>query len=804
MFTMVRKMPAFILFIFSSLNILAQNKSTISGIIEDGNAKAPIEFASVQLLRALDSSLVTGTVSNSKGKFALTVSTNGNYILVCSFIGYDKIKTPISISDSRRYNVGTIKLFSGSSNLKTVVVSTTKSVLNTSIDRKIYNVNQDIMSTSGSASDILKNIPSVEVDIDGNVSLRGSAEVMILINGKPSPLMGKTRAEVLQQLPANSIERIEVITNPSARFRPDGTAGIINMVMKKNTKSGWNGTVTGNAGNHDRYNGSVNLNYKAGKLNAFASYSIRRDSRQRINTTDRQQIDSAGHTQLFYNEQNVSFARPLGNIVTAGFEYSPDDHNSIGLSGNYNRRNQTKNDVANKYYYDPAHVLTQQYDRLRYDPEYEIGKDATIFWQHNFKKEEHNLRLEYNRAWADEQEDNHYTNKYYFPPLAATFDNTLIKQTGIENHITLDYSNPLSESSRLELGYDGSFSHYDPVFYGAYFDPLQQKFITDVQKSNKFIYDQQLNAVYGTYQRSYGAFGYSAGLRAENTYIRANLVTKDSLINNNYNKLYPTIHFDYKLKNGDIQLNYSRRVHRPEADDLNPFPEYQDPRNLRAGNPKLLPEIINSFELGYKWQNKKYSFVPSLYYRYKQNGFTQVITKLNDSTYLTTHENLSNDQSAGLELIFSAKPAKFISANLSSNFFYNLIDASNLGYSAKKTVVSMSMNFNMTIAFTKNTMLQVSSNYRSPRLTPQGKSFGTYVFNSGIRQDLFKKKLSVTLTGSDLFKTLRQKNEINTPFLNQLSIGRRDARIFYLGLSYRFGKIIKKPSEEKLQFDNSL
>ena len=220
----------------------------------------------------------------------------------------------------------------------------------------------------------------------------------------------------------------------------------------------------------------------------------------------------------------------------------------------------------------------------------------------------------------------------------------------------------------MELGYDGSFSIQDPVFYGEYFDASQQKFIMDIVKSNKFIYDQHLNAFYGTYQRSYGAFGYSLGLRGEQTNIKANLVTKDSSLSNNYFKFYPTIHFAYKVKNGDIQLNYSRRVRRPEADDLNPFPEYADPRNLRAGNPKLLPEIINSIEFGYKWQNDKYSFVPSLYYRYKQNGFTQVITKLNDSTFLTTQQNLSNDQSAGLELIFSAKPAKFVSANLSSNF----------------------------------------------------------------------------------------------------------------------------------------
>ena len=264
------------------------------------------------------------------------------------------------------------------------------------------------------------------------------------------------------------------------------------------------------------------------------------------------------------------------------------------------------------------------------------------------------------------------------------------------------------------------------------------------------------------------------------------------------------MHLSYKLKKGELQLNYSRRVRRPEGDDLNPFPEYQDPKNLRAGNPKLLPEITHSAEFGFKWQNNKYSFVPSLYYRYKQNGFTTVTIPLNDTVLLTTQQNLSNDKSAGLELIFSAKAGKFLTANLSSNFFYNKIDASNLGYSASKSIVSMSTTFNSTITITKTTMWQVSCNYRSARLTPQGKSFGTFVLNSGIRQDLFKKKVSVILTASDIFKTLKQKSELNTLYLKQMSVGKRDARIIYLGISYRFGKTTKKQNEEKLQFDNNL
>jgi outer membrane receptor protein involved in Fe transport len=661
-----------------------------------------------------------------------------------------------------------------------------------------------IIQTTGSASDILKNIPSVEVDIEGEVSLRGSTDVLILINGRPSPLMGKTRAEVLQQLPANSIERIEVITNPSARYKPDGTSGIINIVLKKNTKGGWNGSVVANAGNNDRYNGGISFNYKPGKLNLFGNYNIRRDRRVRLNTINREYFDSTGKTTGYYTEDGQSPARPLSNIATLGADYTFNEHNSVGLSGTYHYRKQTKNDIVQQFLYDKNHQLTSHYNRLRYDPEFEKEKNTTAYWQHNFPKEDHELRAEFNASASDEAEDNHYTNLHYFPALPSSFDNTLIQQKDHQQELTIDYSNPLSEYSKLEAGYDGSFNQIDMNFYGEYYDTVQKKFVKDLVKSNRFKYNESIHALYATYQHSYSAFGYSAGLRLEQAFINGNLVTKDSGISNQYFKIYPTLHLSYKLKRGELQLNYSKRVHRPEGDDLNPFPEYQDPYNLRAGNPNLLPEIIHSIEFGYKWQNENFSFVPSIYYRYKKNGFTSVIIPVNDSVLLTTQQNLSSDKSTGLELIFSAKAGKFLSANLSSNFFYNQIDASDLGYSNKKSIVSMSANFNSTAIITKTTMMQISCNYRSARLTPQGKVFGSFVMNAGMRQDFFKKKVSLTVTASDIFNTLKQKTELDTRYLKQLAIGTRDARIIYLGVSYRFGKVIKKANEEKMQFDNNL
>jgi outer membrane receptor protein involved in Fe transport len=787
------------------LQLKAQDNTTvISGVIIDRSSKQAVEFATVQLLNT-DSTVVKSSVSDKKGRFSIESIKPGNYIVSCTFIGYEKWAKALAITGNPpKINMGNIQIGVLSANMAEVKVTTTNRALNASIDRKVYNVSQDILANSGSASDILKNIPSVEVDIEGQVSLRGSADVMILINGRPSPLMGKTKAEALKQLPANSIERIEVITNPSARYKPDGTSGIINIVLKKNTKGGINGSILANAGTQDRYNGTVSLNYKPGKLNLFGNYSIRKDRRFRLSDINRTYLDAKQNDSSYYNQSSQSPARPLSHVVTMGMDYSPSEHNSLGISGNYVSRKQVKHDVVNYLFHNKNRTLTNSYDRLRYDPEYEIENDVTAYWQHNFPQEDHQLRVEVNTSGSDEQEDNHYTNMYRLPARRSSMDNTLILQHDHQQQVSVDYTNPLSEDSKLEAGYLGSFAQLDQNFYGEMYDTLQNKFLKDIIKSNRFLYNEYVHAFYATYQHSFKKFSYEAGLRGELANIKANLVTRDSLIKNDYAKVYPTLHLAYKLNNGELQLNYSKRVHRPEGDELNPFPEYQDPRNLRAGNPKLLPEIIHSIEFGYKWQNKNYSFVPSLYYRYRQNGFTSVVVPLNDSTLLTTTQNLSNSQAAGLELIFSAKAGTFFNANLSSNFFYNSIDATSLGFANNKSIISMSTNLNSTFTLSKTTMWQLSFNYRSARLTPQGKVFPTFVFNTGLRQDLFKKKVSVILTASDLFKTLQEKTELNTSFLKQTSIYKRDRQIIYLGVSYRFGKTVKKSGDEKLQFDNNL
>ncbi|MCX6144269.1 MAG: TonB-dependent receptor [Ignavibacteriales bacterium] len=791
-----------------TLNLSAQNskQGAISGTVVDKATSRPMEFVNVVLRNKVDSAIVAGTETDSKGKFGFIEIAPGEYFIRFGFIGYSERITTVHKIDARSpsWNLGTVSMTESSVNLDEVLVTGQKAFFNNSVDRKVYNIGQDIMSKSGSTSELLQNIPSVEVDIDGNVSLRGSSGVLILINGKTSPLMAKSSATVLQQMPASSIERIEIITNPSAKYKPDGASGIINIVLKKNTGMGSNGSVSANIGNDNRANGNVRFNYSPGDFTLFGSYSLRADNRNRINTDTRTQIDAASALS-YYRDDLYSYANPLSHSVSLGAEYTIDPSNSLGLSGNYFHNGFVRTEKSTKTVQNALAVVTDNYGRNRWDDEYEMEYGLKFFAEHKFEKKDHKLRLEFSNSKAPEQEDNHYTDLYWLPLAPNQYDNTLIKQTEGKNELTVDYSNPLSEESTLEAGYAGEMNSRDMDFYGEFFDPNRRAFVKDLEVSNRFLFDETIHAFYATYEQSFGSFGMMAGLRAEQSSVKSNLVTLDSSISNSYFSLFPTVHFSYKLNEAaEVRLSYSRRTHRPEGDDLNPFPEYRDPRNISAGNPKLLPEYVHSVELGCKFETDQISLFPALYYRYTYDRFTSITTPLNDSTLLTTRTNLASDQSLGVEVILSGNIGEILTSHASANVFFNQIDASNLGYSGSKSTTSWSGAVTMNLNATRSSMVQMNASFNSRRLTAQGENLPSYVANAGIRQELLDGKLALVLTVADLFKTLKRTSELSTPLLNQKVINARDSRIVYFGFTYYFGSNGKKSKEETLKFDDGI
>jgi outer membrane receptor protein involved in Fe transport len=804
--TLLLTFPAIILFFSSAIFSQTGNTGSIKGTVVDDSTRAPLEFVNVLLLVNEDSNSVSGTITDKSGRFEIDNVPAGKFFVKLSLIGYKERRTKSFIIDAthKKLNLGNVAMVMRPVNMNEVTVTAEKALLNNSIDRKVYNVESDVMSKSGSASEILQNVPSIQVDIDGNVSLRGSSNVRILVDGKTSQLMDKNSAEVLQQMPANSIERIEVITNPSAKYKPDGTGGLINIVMKKNALPGVNGSVTANAGNKERYNSSIRLNYKPDNFNVYGSYSIRKDNRNRFSTDLRTQTDASMNISS-YDQYLQSLASPLSQSGMLGMDYRMDESNTFGISGNIFHNGFTRIDTTHNYLRNGAGMLTGNYDRTRDDPEYENEYEMKGTYEHKFPGEDHALQAEFSASKSPEMEDNHYMNNYYFPATGQTWDNTVIKQTDSRSQLSLDYTGPLDSLSKLEAGYAGEFNHNDFDYHADSLDAALGQFVTDNGKSNRFLYDEYIHALYGTISRSFGALRIKAGIRPELVLRDVNLVTRDSAFTNNYFNIYPSIHFAYKLTEiAELQLNYSRRTNRPEGEDLNPFPEYRDPRNIQAGNPNLLPEYIHSLGLGCQFEYEHLTVLPGIYYRYTYNKFTTLTEAIDDTTLLTTRKNLATDQSAGFELTASGNFGELFTANLSSNAFYEQIDASNLGYGDRKSVYSWSGNMTVNAHLTKTLNWQINSSFNSARLTAQGENAPSYVVNTGIRQQLMDGRLSLTMTVADIFRTQKRELDLNTPALTRAFVGKRDAGIIYFGLTYHFDTPPKSNKEEQMKYDDGM
>lgn len=786
-------------------NIYAQGLE-INGEVIDFGTKLPMVSASVRLISNSDSSVSFSSQTNSKGKFSFIVDKQDKLTLFISFVGYKKITKEIILTN-KKLNLGLIEMTSESSKLNEVVIVSTKSDQDElDIDRKKYNVSGNMMAQSGSLSDVLRNIPSVSVNIDGKIRLRGSQSVTILINGSPSPLMRKSvRASTLQQLPASIIESIEVMTNPSAAFQPDGASGIINIILKKNALLGWNGSANINAGSRDRYNGIVNFNFNTGNLNIFSSFSARKDYNKRVGELNREYFDESGKISSYYRRANYSESFPVSYLANMGVTYTIDPKNEIGLSGNGTLRKTLLEEDLDKTFNGTNYDTTSKYNRYLYAPQDQNEIDGTLYWQHNFKLKDHNFRLSFDASQLNKHNNNYYTNVFTYPDNYNAKDNVIQDEKNSQQGITFRYLNKRSDNKKIEAGYEGLFTQNMMNFLAEtyYID----QFYKDESRSNIFLYNEFRHSIYSTYQSKFGKFGYNLGLRIMSLSNSINLKSKDSIIYNHYMKFFPTLHLVYKLNKGQLQLNYSKRINYPQSNDLNPFIDSRDPRNLISGNAKLMPEIIHSTELGYKPKDKNFTFLPSLYYRFKQNGITNIVIPVNDTTSIRTQINLTQNHSAGLELIFSGNFKKIFNSNISTNFFYNVIDGkdTSLGYRNKRSAFSFIANYNGQVSATKNFLLQINCNYQSARLTAQGRVDNIFVCNLGIRHNFIKNKLSVTITASDIFKTLKQTTELNSNLIHQISSIRRDTRIIYAGLSIRFGKIKNnKSTEDKIQFDNDL
>lgn len=786
--------------------LLAQSKPNgiIQGKILETQNKTPVEYANVALVDTLNGKIISGAVTDSTGSFRLTNIPNGIYFLDYSFIGYEKKRSkPIGIDRKHsRADVGELGLTPSAVNMKEVTVNADKSMIINRIDRKIFNVQQDIMAQTGTVTDVLQNIPAVTVDMDGNISLRGSGNVTILVNGRPSAMAGTAS---LDQMPASLVERIEVITNPSAKYRPDGTAGIINIVLKKNRKAGFNGSLGGNIGNNDRYTTNLQLNLNTGKFNIYGSYGFRKDYRWRSGDLNSQTIDTATQQTTYLYQHSEGYSRPVSNLATLGVDWSISDKDVTGISGTLNYRDFSRKSTAyNQYQNDSLHPI-EEFTRYQEGPDYETSVGANAYYEHTFNsKDEHKLRADFVFQYGDEHENYTYTSVYTLPlyPNSRDFNYNHILDKKL--NLALTYSRPLWKNASLEAGYDGNMEISDQDFLVQHYDNEQGSWVTDSILTNHYTGNQTVHALFGTLSYTIKKFSFMAGIRPELALLNLDFITQDTSIRQTYFAVYPTLHLSLASGKNEWQLNYSRRVNRPQPEDMNPVPEYRDPRNFFVGNPNLKPEDIHSFEFGYAVKSEHISLIPTIFYRYRLNGFTSVTYNKNDSVLVTTMENLAHDQSAGIDFSGNAQIVKILNLNFSASGYYNEIDASNIGYSSNKAALSWNAKMNAAIAITKSTILQVNGQYRSSVLTPQGMRYPTWVVNLGFRQDFFKKKLSVLITVSDLFNSSTSKSIVNTPVLVQESLRRRDGPVIYGGLVFNFSTTTKKEKDIKFEFDNSM
>ncbi len=784
----------------------APAETRVTGTLLTPETRQPVEFAAVTLKRA-DDTVAGSTLTDQRGRFTLEKIPAGDYAVTYGRVGgVFRTTATFQINAARaQIDLGRLELADEPLQLKKFEVTAKQAAQLNAIDRKVYNVGQEIHSLTGTASDLLQNVPSVDVDIEGNVSLRGSDNVLILINGRTSSLMGQSRAEVLQQMPADSIEKIEVITNPSAKYKPDGTAGIINLVLKRKHDEGLSGTVSFNAGNSQRYNSSLSVNYRPGPFNVFLSYSVRQDDRRRTASDIRTITDPVTGVVTHADKRTVELSRPITHLVRLGVDYAPDAANQFGVTGSFNDRTFTRRATDRNVVSDAGGVVASDYDRVRYDPEFERSTEAAGTYQHNFADAGHELKLELKSSDTKEGEPDHYTNTYRTPVQAPTFDNVLISNLERSHEASVDYTQPLGGEAKFESGYDLTRESRDSDFYNEYLDPGSGAWVEDLTKSNRFILDRTIHAFYATYAHTFGSVGVQAGVRPEITTTESRLVTTGLTIPNDYARIYPSLHLTYRLAEAhEWQLNYSHRIHRPETEDLNPFPEYLDPFTLRAGNPHLRPEDIHSVETGYSYHQGDTSFTATGYYRYTYHGFTSLTTSLGNGILLTTRENLAVNRASGLELTANAELGGHVTLNFSSNTFFNTIDASNLGYSSSRSDVSWFGKVGLTWRVTPATQLQFNTKYASAILMPQGERRPMFLANIGLRHDLWQKKAALVLTVSDLFNSLKGENIVDTPLLHEVIVQRRSSRIIYLGITYNFGQPGKKPKDDPLKFDNSL
>jgi len=796
-----------IISIFSICPLSAQTDFTgsISGKLIDEETRTGLDFVNVAIYVKNGSVPVKGSTSAVNGTFQIDQVTPGEYRIEATFIGYNTYKGQIKVTSGRITRLGTIMMKADSKLLGSVEVTGIRSAMKFDIDKRVFSVDQAIAAAGASASDILKEIPSVEVDGEGTVSLRNSSSVTIWINGKPSGLNADNQGQVLEQMPAEGIDKIEVITNPSSKFSAEGSAGIINIILKKDRKAGYFGSIRAGISDPLGYDAGGNFNYSSPKVDIYANLGLRSHSHDGNGTSNRQTFNTNDITNLTdtsrLNSETYDKSSMGGLFFRSGIDYHLNDKHTISLSGFGMDRNHNNDSEINYTYLDNSGTVTRTATRNSISKErgsnYEILID--YLWEIG---EEHKFQtnLSYGKENGDGESQFNQTNYNALGNLDY-ISNQIQKSPSNETELEFqaDYSKKFSDKLRIEAGLKSDWNVSESN--SSIFDGTLNAVVPIASYINNFDYEEMISAIYGTLTGKIGkGFGYQFGLRGEITDI--SFTSTDNLISNtlkedkNYFNLFPSVFLTYSFSEGnDLQLNYSRRINRPRGHNLNPFVDITDSTNITFGNPFLDPEFANSFELNYikAWNN--HSLSASAYYK-RNNQVIQDIRYIENGVMYQTPSNVTRSASSGLEIISKNSLSKNIETTGTVNFYHASLDefTYNDVYYKGNSGFSWNVRLNSTIILSNTLTGQVSGFFNAPRIVAQGETSANYSIDAGLRKSFFDRKLLVSLNGRNLLNSFKFENKTWGQGFYQESSNKFFGRTLQLNVTWNFGNI--KPKEK--------
>lgn len=800
------KKISLLFFLFIS-QITFTQEGSITGKVIDKSTNRPVEYATIKLLKQADSTVLTGMYSLPDGRFELDKVPFGSYLLRIIYAenGIDTLISNIKVNSKNSFvNLGAIALQNTQAINKTldeVKVVGKQDLLKNGIDKKIYNVGEDLSSRGGTANDVLSKLPSVDLDQDGNVTLRGEGKVTLLIDGRPSSLTtGGTGKTLLDALPAGSIERIEIVNNPSAKYDPDGTSGIINIVLKKNKLKGVNGIITTTAATGFIPNGKVgdgnaSLSYRNSFVNTYASYAARYLEGYRNNYSDIYKFSGANLINLL-DQNRVGTDQNFGHTFRAGIDLNLPRRQLIGFSatgalGERNRTGSQWNRLINS-----TGSTDSLWKRGSLDPSQQKNLDLNANYKYDFKNDRGGITADFTQSFGEEKTQGFYYQEQYNndssvvlrKPLEQRLNN-VERNDVFTGQSDLIYTFP-KINGRIETGIKAIIRNQHVSTFSETKDTTNNLYEADTLANFQYQYDESIYSWYSSFGQQFNKFNYQVGLRLEQAYQIPNLISESNRIENTYFNWFPSVHIKYLItEKQEFSLSYSKRITRATAADLNPFTNFSDPFNLRTGNPYLNPEYIDSYDLGYALKSDKSSLTTSLYYR-NSNGMIMRIREFGNNYAKTTFTNIDRAQTVGAEVVWVYKPIKQFRNTFSSNISYikytdDHVNANwNVGgfvYGAKYAGAFEFWN--------RTATLQLNVNYNGPRVSVQGLFQRRGPVDISGEKSFKNGKCTVGFKVTDIFNRQGFIGVLDQPLVDQNFEYKWETRRIYLTFSYKFGKL---------------